>query len=279
MTRLRILGLALVAVFALAAVAVSSASASPAWFECAKLKGGKYSTSSCTTPGEGKTAKYELKAGVGKNKAAKTSGTAAELVVVVPATGKGALPEGGEVKVKCTSYKGTVKAGLPNTVSDVVTEFKGCKALGSPCQSGTKKEVIKTNSLDGELVDIEGGSKTGVLLKPETGTALANFTCTELASNNVLGSVIAEQTGDVGTISKEDVDHFTIAPGLGEVEYAPGHKYTPEVNNPTHITGGTPGEHYLASEITEAGSTETHTLPSGQVAEAKAKGEALETVG
>ncbi len=214
MKRLRILGLALVAVFALAAVAVSSASAAPGWYECKKRDRRQILRKAlCRGRQQGKTAKYELVPGVGKGKAAKTSGTAAELVVVVPATGKGALPEGGEVKVKCTSYKGSVTAGLPNTVSKVVTEFKGCKALGSPCQSGTKKEVIKTNSLDGELVDIEGGSKVGVLLKAETGTALANFTCTELATNNVLGSVIAEQTGDVGTISKEDIDHFTIGSG------------------------------------------------------------------
>jgi len=279
MKNLRILGLALVAVFALAAVGVSSASAAPGWFECAKQKEGKFSEKACVAPGSGKTGKYELKPGVGKGKAGKTSGTAAELVVVVPATGKGALPEGGEVKVKCTSYKGVVTAALPNLVEKSTTEFKGCKALGSPCQSGTKKEVIKTNALDGELGDIEGGSGDGVLLKPETGTALANFTCTELATNNVLGSVIAEQTGDIGTISKESTDHFVIAPGLGEVEYAPGHKYTPLVNNPTHFTGGAPGEHFLSSEITEAGSTETHTLPSGQVAEAKTKGEALEVKG
>ena len=105
------------------------------------------------------------------------------------------------------------------------------------------------------MVDIENGTGVGTLLGAEEGptAALASFTCTEVGSSVVHGSVIAEHTGNVGVISKESSDHFEVGPYLGEVEFAPGHKYTPVVNNPTHVTGGAPGEHFLITEVTEAG--------------------------
>ncbi len=105
---------------------------------------------------------------------------------------------------------------------------------------------------------------------------LATFTCTEAATVNLLGSVIAEHTGDVGAISKESADHFVVGPGLGEVESAPGHKYTPIVNIPTRQTGGPAGEDFLRSEITEVGRTEpSGTLPSGREGVTDEKSEAL----
>lgn len=289
MKRMRILGLALVAVFAVAAVAASGASAAN-WYECAKLAKvegkytGKYTNKTCTTEAteaektEGKHNKYELQIGVGKGKAFKVSGGAATLHVIIPATGKGAFPGGAHVEVKCTSFKGSGKAAAPNKVEKVLTEFKGCTVLAAPCQNaGGKTGVIKTNSLSGEMVDIEGGSGVGSLLKGEASPVLASFECTKTASTNVLGSVIAEHTGNVGTISKESADHFVVGPGLGEVEYAPGHKYTPLVNIPTHVSGGVNGEHFLLSEITEFEAKEpAGTLPSGQEGEAKDKGEAIE---
>jgi hypothetical protein len=279
MKRMRILGLALVAVFALAAVAASGASAAPEWKECAKnaTKTGKYTDKLCTTESAGgNTGKYDLVPGVAKGKAFKVKGGAATLHVIIPATGKGAFPGGAHVEVKCTSFKGGGKAALPNKVEKVTSEFKGCTVLAAPCQSGTKKGVITTNSLNGEMIDIEGGSGVGTLLKAETGPVLASFTCTKVASTNVLGSVIAEHTGNVGSISKTSADHFVVGPGLGEVEYAPGHKYTPLVNIPTHQTGGPAGEHFLLSEITEAEATEpAGTLPSGQEGLAEDKGEAI----
>jgi len=278
MKRMRILGLALVAVFAISALAASGASATPAWYECAKAavkNTGEYTDKACTLESAGKnTGKYNLQPGIGKGKAFKTKGGAATLHVIIPATGKGAFPGGAHVEVKCTSYKGSGQPALPNKVEKVVAAFKGCTVLAAPCQSGSKKGVIETNSLNGEMIDIEGGSKVGSLLKAETGAILASFTCTEVASTNVLGSVIAEHTGNVNAVNKESQDHFVVGPGLGEVEYAPGQKYTPLVNIPTHKTGGPNGEHFLLSEITEAGSeTPAGTLPSGQEGLANNKGE------
>jgi hypothetical protein len=278
MKRMRILGLALVAVFAISALAASGASATPAWYECAKAavkNTGEYTDKACTLESVGKnTGKYNLQPGIGKGKAFKTKGGAATLHVIIPATGKGAFPGGAHVEVKCTSYKGTGQPALPNKVEKVVAAFKGCTVLAAPCQSGSKKGVIETNSLNGEMIDIEGGSKAGTLLKAETGAILASFTCTEVASTNVLGSVIAEHTGNVGVVNKESQDHFVVGPGLGEVEYAPGAKYTPLVNIPTAANGEPEGSHFLLSEITEAGSeTPAGTLPSGQEGVANNKGE------
>ena len=65
-----------------------------------------------------------------------------------------------------------------------------------------------------------------------------------------------------------------MGPDLGEVEFAPGQKYTPIVNNPTHVTGGAPGEHFLITEVTEAGHEKpAGNLPSGQEGVANNKGE------
>ncbi len=298
MKRMRILGLALVAVFALGALAASGASATPAWIECAKLTKvegkytGKYTDKLCTTEAseaektEGKHNKYELQPGIGKGKAFKTKGGEAILQVVIPPTGKGPFGKGGELQVKCTSFKGSGKAALPNLVNSVKDEFKGCTVLGTaPCQSGTKKGVIVTNALAGEMVDIEGfPTPVGTLLHAEAGegplTPSATFECTGVGSSVVFGSLIGLHGGNVGTINKESTDTFVTGAGLGEVEWDPkghpGSLYTPIVNVPTHVSGGFNGEHFLVTQVTEAGEKEpAGNLPSGQKGVATNKGEAI----
>src|ERR1700729_2638030 len=97
--RLKIMGLCLVAMFALTAMVSASASAAePAFYECAKVAGGKFADKKCSSqhagktherelqegirkgkgadkkcskPGSGKTAKYELQEGIGKGKGGK----------------------------------------------------------------------------------------------------------------------------------------------------------------------------------------------------------------
>ena len=77
--RLKIMGLCLVAVFAMTALVSASASAAePAFYECHKLTAkpytGKYTDKKCTKEAtakeqaEGKKNKYELQEGVGKGK-------------------------------------------------------------------------------------------------------------------------------------------------------------------------------------------------------------------
>lgn len=95
----------------------------------------------------------------------------------------------------------------------------------------------------------------------------------------LFGSVIAERTGDVGVISKEAQEHFVVGEALGKVteecERARW-EYTPLVNVPTHQTGGGSGEHFLLSELLEAGKAEADcTVPSGLEGLTDEKGEAL----
>ncbi len=285
MGRARILGLALAAVFALAGVVAAGASAAPEWKGCVKTEPkntGKYADKLCTVESPTGEGKYELAPSLGKDKGFKLKGGATILHMELPACGLECGPSGTEIEFKCTAVKGRGKLGLPNLIKEAVLEFKGCKVLAAPCESGIKKGVIVTNSLAGEMVDIEGGSGVGSLFEAEAGPSapLATFTCPEVATQVLFGSVIAERTGDVGMISREAQDHFVVGPGLGEIEGESPRSgrvnYKPVVNLPTHVTGGFTGEHFLSFEVTESGHTEpAGTLPSGLEGVTEEKGEAL----
>jgi hypothetical protein len=276
MKSIRILGLALVAVFALVAIAASSASATePSWYECAKVEGGKYVKGCAKVAGEGEKGGYEVQPGVGsKGKETKTKGGAAALHVVIPAPKEGEKEHpSGDIQVKCEKFKGVVKPVLPKGVVKVVDTFSKCSALGAPCQSGEKKGTIVTNSLAGQLGDLdeaEGPAGVGIVLFAEAGpeTPLATFTCTELATSIVFGSVIGTQEGDINTFNKETKNTFTVGPFIG----SPFPGYTPLVNR-TRFVGEAPGTHFLVTNITEAGSEESNNLPSGQEGVANNKGE------
>ncbi len=287
MGRMRTLGLAVVAVFTLAGIVASGASAAPEWKGCVRteLKNtGRYTDKLCTTESPTGEGKYELAPSVGKGKGFRAKGGPTTLHVILPFHCCVTPIEGGHLHVKCTAVKGSGQLALPNLIKEAVLEFKGCKVLAAPCQSGIKKGVIVTNSLAGEMIDIEGGSGVGALLEAAAGPTapLATFTCREVATQNLLGSVIAEHTGDVGVISKESQDHFVVGPGLGEIEGESINndkalvKYTPLVNLPTHKTGGATGEHFLGFGFMEIGGTETSpAYPSGLEGVVGEKGEAL----
>jgi hypothetical protein len=286
--RVRVLGLAVVAVLALAGLLASGASAAPEWNGCAKTEPkntGRYTDKLCATESPTGEGAYELVPSIGKGKGFRGKGGATTLHTRNPVSGvraAGFPPPVELAEVKCTAVKDKGKLALPNLIKEAVLEFEGCKATGVPCESGSKKGVIVTNSLAGEMVDIEGGSGVGSLLEAEAGPTapLATFTCQEfVAAWTLLGSVIAEHTGDVGVISKEAQDHFVVGPTLGTVteEWAGARwEYTPLVNVPTNETGGANAEHFLSSEITEFGHTEpAGTVPSGLEGVADEKSEAL----
>lgn len=267
MKRMRILGLALVAVFALGVVTAVSASASePGWYECKKETGGKLEKGCGKEGGKGG---YVLAPGVGKGKEAKGKGEVAILHNVIP--GKG------DIKVECKSFKDVLTPVAPNLVVKVVSTFSKCKSLGVPCQSGSKKETIVTESLAGELGYLsKSGPVVGVDLANEANPGagyLAQFECTGVAKVRVFGSVIGEQKGDINVFSKTSVTKFAVGPYLGEV--APG--YTPLVN-PPEFEGGSPD--ILLTELNgpeTGGKWEPEGgLPSGQEAEAANKGEDIE---
>jgi hypothetical protein len=275
MKRMRILGLCLVAVFAVGVVSAATASATePGWYECAKAAKvgktytGKFSDKVCTT-GVETGGKYELQPGVGKGKAFKGKGGKAILHNVIP--GKG------DIKVECASFKDSGQVAAPNVEFNVVSIFSKCKSLGAPCKTvGGKKETITTEKLAGTLGYLnKAGKVVGADLANEASPGsgyLAQFECEGVAKVRVHGSVIGQQTGDINVISKESSAVFSVGPYLGEL--SPG--YTPLVN-PPKFEGG-PADILL----TELNGPETGNewapeggLPSGQEGTAANKGESL----
>lgn len=193
MNRLRILGLALVAVFAMSAVAVSSASAAkngPHWWVCEKDATGLFSNSECSTSGTGWESK-ELTTGT--RKITFTSGetklkTASDLIV-------------------CKKDKGTgeIIGGWPGTDKATIT-FEECKVTKPfSCEvknaGGTFGTIITT--VNTELVYT--GTKTqaekeepplGILFKT-TSSANKLFVELEFSGLCAFGAKKVEATGEV----------------------------------------------------------------------------------
>src|SRR5690348_5805597 len=175
MKRMRILGLALVAVCALFAISAVSASAAPEWGACVKTEKneakeytGSFSDKNCSIA-EAK-GKYELAVGnIGKGKKFKVKGIGNQILHnVVPGTG--------DVSVTCTKLKGSGFPVAPAGVKEVSLEFGKCTTLGGavPCEN-IKKETIQTNKLSGTLAEVSG--KVGEVLVPESGPFFVSFTC------------------------------------------------------------------------------------------------------
>jgi hypothetical protein len=278
MKRMRILGLALVAVFALVAITAGAASASkPTWKACIKAEPkntGNFSDKVCSIASEPGKGKYEKVSGIGKGKGFKGKGGEASLHNVIP--GKG------DIKVTCASFKDSGSVVAPSGVAKVTAEFKKCKSLGAPCKTeGGKKEVITTKSMAGSLgymTAAKSSAGTSLTSEAEPGSGyLAEFECEGLAKVRVHGAVIGEHT-PFGTIGKTSSDVYSVAPWLGEL--APG--YTPLVNQPGFEFTGTKFEEPVGVLLTELNGPETGNewapvggLPSGQEGTAENKGESL----
>jgi hypothetical protein len=283
MRRMTTLGVALAATVALLAVAAAGASAAPEWAACLKAEPkntGEYTDKLCSVKaGTPKTGKYELVAGsVGKGKKFKIKN-------IGNLTLHSVVPGQGDVPITCTKLKGSATPVSPNLQKQVTLEFGKCTTLGGsvPCEN-VKKETIKTNMLSGELAEVAG--KVGTILKPETGTFFVEFICGSIFPKvRVLGQVFGEYTGATNVISKVAIGHYVVGPNLGEVEYEPGKKYTPLVNQPT---AGPPTYGVLHTEVKNAETEAKYKsaenpegygppggLPSGQEGEGEVKGEAL----
>jgi len=288
MTRIKVLGLALIAVFAIAAVGSAAASAAgPVYFTCGKAEknekkeyNGHYETKECkTSEFKGTGGKYKLVPGIGKGKVTKTKGGKAVLHSVNPEAKV-------DIPVECTSFKGGSTPVAPNLVTKAVTTFSHCKALAAPCSNG-KKETIVTHSLAGSIGWInKAGNAVGTDLADEAtpGAPLAEFTCEALGEIRTKGSVIGQNKGDVGITIGAATLNFEPGPFIGPQEAScpteaePEHKckWTPIVNIPkleggpvdilmTEVKGaitGHPEEFYPPGGI-----------PSGQEGIAENKGE------
>ncbi len=210
MRHLRIIGLCVAAVFAIAAVTASTASAKkPEWGKCVAQAGGKYLDGGCQTKGKGGsfewkkgatlpnvpfTGKNEGSGGVlytGLNICEDKEGHAFRIPKAKCEAEGFTWTESGEgefLTVECAAETNTGEAVGRNGIANVHVTFTGCLALGSlSCKSsGAAEGEIKTNTLKGELGYIEEGKGVGVRLEPEVKKgAFAAFECAEF-----LGTVV-----------------------------------------------------------------------------------------
>lgn len=214
MTRMRVLGLCLVAVFAVSAVAVANAFAEPPEYKVCvkaeksgKLYIGKYTDSKCSKAAseaeikEGKKNKYERaswekakkKGFKGKNKGAPHNN------IVNPVTGEG-KPAKIEGTTTCTKEAVVGEVTGPKT-EKWKTTYTHCEAEESECNtSGAKNGEIKTEELEGTLVFL---NKTKTEVGPRVkglgkGGELAQYECLGgTLKVEVYGEVLAKVTGNI----------------------------------------------------------------------------------
>jgi len=173
MQRLKVIGLALVAVLAITAVASATASAAKPEFVF-------------TGTEKGFTGKQ---------------------------VGEGFLETTGGTQVKCTAgtSSGEIEgASGSNKVTKTVVTFTGCTSSGFECHSpGQASGVIQTKELKGQLGYISSPEKTvGLDLEPKEGEFFVEFTCLGFLTSKVKGQVIGKLT----PVNKEvkTTEHFTL---------------------------------------------------------------------
>jgi hypothetical protein len=197
------LGLCLIAVLAVAAIASTSASALPEWGQCFKKgAGGKYTDSNCTkkatlkSPGE-----FEFRKGTEiahKHFEGGNVGSGGVLTATYhlcsASTFEGRKPKcnagetetiGSPISIECTSEHNTGEATGTKEVKNVSVKFMGCKAAGSiPCANTPVEGEIIVNPLKGSLGYINKAKKeVGVLLEPAIKHGeFAKFVCGPLGS-------------------------------------------------------------------------------------------------
>jgi hypothetical protein len=212
-------GVCLVAVFAMTAIAATSASALPEFGQCyvqAKHEG-KYANSNCTTKAKvvntKPTGEFEWRKAteVAKRKF-KGEGGAGVLVTTLtacvrgdqeinPSCEKGKEEEQrlGPIKVECTSENAVGEVTGSKTIGKVVVKFHGCKALGSsPCSNTSTEGEIAVNVLKGSIGYISKSKReVGVLLTPTTTKGeFAKFTCL-----GTITTIVGEGPSKVGTVT------------------------------------------------------------------------------
>jgi hypothetical protein len=254
MKRISLVGLCLAAVFAFGAT--SAFAAAPTYKVCVKAAKsgktytGKFNDKNCTEANAKSEGKYELASWASaKKKAFKTKSGKSTLYSYIPGVGIAGT-------VVCAKDKGAGEITGPSTSKSVVT-FEKCESSGFKCTSTgeAKKGAIQTNTLIGTLVSLEGG-KVGQVVEAEGGGASAEFSCEGHLHVITVGSLVGEETGNNGVISKDATLAFHVNSKTGEQE--PGE------------AEGTP--HTLYSEIESEAFT--GTLPSGEETEDAITGEA-----
>jgi len=193
--RLRILGLALVAVFAMSAVAVSSASAAkngPHWWVCEKDATGLFSNSECSKSGTGWESKELL--GGETRKISFTSGetklkTASDLIVCKKDKGTGEIIGGWPGTDKATIIFEECKVTKPTSCE---VKSKGEKTFGTITVS-VNTELVYTGTKEQEEKE---EPPLGILFKT-TSSASKAFIELEFSGICAFGPKVVEATGEV----------------------------------------------------------------------------------
>ncbi len=193
MRHVRVLGPCLVAVFAIAAIAATSASAGlPEFGECYAKAKGKYADSGCTEKAKKGTGAYEWR------KAAKE----VESKEIAGESGPGVLKadliscpghmkaekcseteeENSPINVECSSQWNYGDISGAKTVGKITVLFEGCVIFGSvPCSNTGTEGRIAVNTLKGTLGWINKSAtprQVGLLLEPVVkGGEFAEFVC------------------------------------------------------------------------------------------------------
>ncbi len=190
MRHVRMLGLCLVAVFAIGAIAASGASAGlPEFGQCVAKAGGKYANEGCTEKAKKGTGKFEWRKAaeiekkhfVGSAAAGTLEGAyffcVSEEKGDQPRTGRPCQPGYTEeelfekpITVECESEANHGEISSGNALSNISVTFKGCKLLGSvPCSNTQNEGEIHVNALKGSLGFINKNAtprEVGIELQP-----------------------------------------------------------------------------------------------------------------
>ena len=193
MKRSRLMGLCLVALFAISALAAASASAeAPEFGRCikkAKAEGSGFSDAKCTK-GVATGAKFEWLPGAVKKGQTSTGGI-------------GVLEQVNKLGVHCSSESSVGEFSGTKEVKNLIVKFKGCFSGPMECQSeGHEKGELETKTLEGTVGIVKravvGGkevplkNKLGLDLFPAGKTGLfIEFICGATLTIAVRGSVIA----------------------------------------------------------------------------------------
>lgn len=207
MKNIRLMGLTLVAAFAIAAVAATSASALPEWGQCFAKAGGKYSESNCVAKAKSGTGTFEFRKGpeIADKKFAGEGGAGiltGEYKLCqggphqeerIPHCGEGEEEStffGGPLNIECTSEANHGEASGTKNVTNISVVFRGCKVLGSvPCSNTTNEGEVRVNTLKGSLGYLQKSTKSvGILLEPtKKHGEFAQFACLGGALTTVVG--------------------------------------------------------------------------------------------
>lgn len=219
MRHVRMLGLFLVALCAIAAIAATSAMALPEWGQCKAQAGGKYSDSGCTEKAKKGTGAYEWHkgtAGVAERKFHGEGGTGIlNAALRTPPACEDPFKrskeceekyeeEGGTpfaLEIECSSESAAGELSSSKDVSNVVVRFHGCTLFGStPCSNTTVEGEVLVNPLKGTLGYINKGNKeVGVQLTPAKKKGdFAQFVCAGIGTVvGAAGKAGAQEGGPV----------------------------------------------------------------------------------